>query len=140
MRISIKLDSEKYELKSRLNELRDTLVDEIGLKLSPSSQNIWERHRDEFVDKVNSVEIYWKELRQLREQSKPLGEWVLPLQKLIEINPASYDAMYMLGTIYAEMNDMVNAIKYLKMTVKLSQSKELQEKANKRLFDLGYTI
>lgn len=140
MRISIKLDSEKYELKARLNELRDMLVDEIGLKLSPSSQNIWERHRDEFVDKVNSVEIYWKELRQLRERSKPLGEWVLPLQKLIEINPASYDAMYMLGTIYAEMNDMKNAIKYLKMTVKLSQSKELQEKANKRLFDLGYTI
>ncbi len=140
MRISIKLDSEKYELKARLNELRDTLVDEIGLKLSPSSQNIWERYRDEFVDKVNSVEIYWKELRQLRERSKPLGEWVLPLQKLIEINPASYDAMYMLGTIYAEMNDMENAIKYLKMTVKLSQSKELQEKANKRLFDLGYTI
>lgn len=139
MRISIKLDSEKYELKARLNELRDMLVDEIGLKLSPSSQNIWERHRDEFVDKVNSVEIYWKELRQLRERSKPLGEWVLPLQKLIEINPASYDAMYMLGTIYAEMNDMENAIKYLKMTVKLSQSKELQEKANKRLFDLGYT-
>ena len=140
MRISIKLDSEKYELKARLNELRDTIVDEIGLKLSPSSQNIWERHRDEFVDKVNSVEIYWKELRQLRERNKPLGEWVLPLQKLIEINPASYDAMYMLGTIYAEMNDMENAIKYLKMTVRLSQSRELQEKANKRLFDLGYTI
>lgn len=140
MRISIKLDSEKYELKARLNELRDTLVSEFGLKLYSSSQNIWEHHRDEFVDKVNSVEIYWKQLRQLRERSRPLREWVLPLQKLIEVNPASYDAMYMLGTIYAEMNDMENAIKYLKMTVKLSQSKELQEKADKRLIDLGYAI
>lgn len=140
MRISIKLDSEIYELKARLNELRDTLVSEIGLKLSSASQNIWERHRDEFVDKVNSVEIYWKQLRKLREKNKPLEEWVFPLQKLIEINPASYDAMYMLGTIYSEMHDMENAIKYLKMTMKLSQRKELQEKANKRLLDLGYTI
>lgn len=48
--------------------------------------------------------------------------------------------MYMLGTIYAEINDMENAIKYLKMTMKLSQSKELQEKAKKRLLDLGYAI
>lgn len=140
MRISIKLDSEKYELKARLNELRDTLVSEIGLNQSSSSQNIWERHRDEFVDKVNSVEIYWKQLHQLKEKNKPLKEWVFPLQKLIEINPASYDAMYMLGTIYSEMNDTENAIKYLKMTMKLSQSKELQEKANKRLLDFGYAI
>lgn len=140
MRISIKLDSEKYELNSRLNELRNTLVSELELKISSASQNIWERHRDEFVDKVNSVEIYWKQLRQLREKGKPLGEWVFPLQKLIEINPASYDAMYMLGTIYAEMNDMENAIKYLKMTMKLSPSKELNEKAKKRLLDLGYAL
>ena len=140
MRISIKLDSEKYELKARLNELRDIIVSEIGLELSPFSQNIWERHRDEFVDKVSSVEIYWKQLHQLREKNKPLGEWVFPLQNLIKINPASYDAMLMLGIIYSEMNDKENAIKYLKMVVRLSQSKELQEKANKRLLDLGYTI
>ena len=140
MRISIKLDSEKSELKARLNELRETLVNEVGLKLSLASQNIWERHRDEFVDKVNSMEIYWKQLRQLRERSRPLGEWVLPLQKLIEVNPVSYDAMYMLGTIYAETNDLENAIKYLKMTVRLSQSNELRQKASKRLRDLGYTI
>lgn len=140
MRISIKLDSDKSELKARLNELRDTLASEFDLKLSLSSQNIWERHRDEFVDKVNSMEIYWKQLRQLRERSRPLAEWILPLKKLIEVNPVSYDAMYMLGTIYAETNDIENAIKYLKMTVKLSQSTELQEKANKRLLDLGYTI
>lgn len=140
MRISIKLDSEKYELKARLNELRDIIVSEIGLELSSFSQNIWERHRDEFVDKVSSVEIYWKQLHQLREKNRPLREWVFPLQNLIKINPASYDAMLMLGIIYSEMNDKENAIKYLKMVVRLSQSKELQEKANKRLLDLGYTI
>lgn len=140
MRISIKLDSEKYELKTRLNELRDTLINELELKVPSLAQNTWERHRDEFINKVNSVEIYWKQLRQLKENNKPLREWIFPLQKLIEINPACYDAMYMLGTIYASMNDMENAIKYLKMTVKLSQSNELCERAKKRLFDLGYTI
>lgn len=140
MRISIKLDSEPSELKSRLNELRQILVHELGLASSLASQNIWERHRDEFVDKVNSTEIYWKQLRQLRDKNKPFGEWIFPLKQLIEVNPASYDAMYMLGTIYAETNDIENAIKYLKMTARLSQSIELQEKANKRLEALGYIV
>ena len=140
MDISIKLDSEKYELKTRLNELRDTLISEFEFKSSVAAQNRWELYRDEFVEKVSSVEIYWKQLRQLKERKRPLGEWVLPLQKLIEINPASYDAMYMLGTVYSQMNDTDNAIKYLSMTVKLSQTKELQEKANKRLRDLGYIV
>ena len=140
MDISIKLDTEKYELKSRLSELRDMIMSEFGFKESVSKQNIWERHRDEFIDKVTSIEIYWEQLHQFRKQNRPLGEWVLPLQKLIEINPASYDAMYMLGTIYAEMNDIDNAIKYLKMTVNLSKNKELEDKASKRLFNLGYII
>lgn len=67
MRISIKLDSEKVELKARLNELRDTLANELDLMGGLSQQNIWERHRDEFVDKVNSMDIYWKHLHQLKE-------------------------------------------------------------------------
>lgn len=54
MRISIKLDSEKAELKARLNELKDMLIGEIGLKSSLSSQHIWERHRDRFVDQQNN--------------------------------------------------------------------------------------
>lgn len=140
MRISIKLDSDKYELKTRLNELRRTLISEFGLKESISSQNIWERHRDEFIDKVRSMEIYWKQLRQLREKSRPLEEWITPLKKLIEIDPVSYDAMYMLGVIYAELNDSENAHKYLKMTAKFSKSIELQEKANKKLLNMGYTV
>lgn len=140
MRKSIKLDSEKSELRACLNELRYTLVNDLGLKTSLASQNAWENHRDEFIDTVNSMEIYWKQLRQLKEKGRPLEEWILPLRKLIEVNPASYDAMYMLGTIYAETNDLENGIKYLMMTVKLSQNNELKEKANKRLRDLGYII
>ncbi len=140
MRISIKLDSDKSELKARLNELRDSIMREFGLGTSLSSQNIWERHRDEFIDKVNSTEIYWKDLRQLRDNNRPFVEWTSPLKKLIEMNPFSYDAMYMLGTIYAELNDFENAVKYLKMTATLSNNNELREKANKGLQNLGYSI
>lgn len=137
MHISIKLDSDKAELKSRLNELRSTLIQELKLKNSLSLQNIWEIHRDEFIDKVNSTEIYWKNLRQLKEQNRPLSEWIFPLQKLVEINPFSYDAMYMLGTIYAEINDFENAVKFLKMA---SKSDEFRIKANERLKNIGYII
>lgn len=140
MRISIKLDSESTELRARLNELRDTLMGEFGIKASLASQNIWERHRDEFMDKINVVKVYWKDLRRLRESNRPLGEWIAPLQKLIKANPSSYDAMYMLGTIYAEMKDFDNAVKYLKMTARLSQNNELREKSNNKLVSLGYTI
>lgn len=140
MQISIKLDSDKVELKARLNELRDTLVREFGLGTSLALQNIWERHRDEFIEKVSSMEIYWKQLHQLRESNRPFDEWILPLQRLIEVNPLSYDAVYMLGIIYAEKNDLENAVKYLKIIVNLSQSSELQEKARKRLQDLGYVV
>lgn len=140
MRISIKLDSDKSELKARLNELRDSLMREFGLDTSLSSQNIWERHRDEFIDKVNSTEIYWKVLRQLRDNNRPFIEWVAPLKQVIEINPFNYDAMYILGTVYGELNDFENAVKYFKMTATLSNNNELREKASKRLQNLGYSI
>lgn len=140
MRISIKLDSEKSELKSRLNELRDTLISEFELKQSLSNQNVWECHRDEFVDTISSVEVYWKQLRKLREKKSSWDEWIFPLQRLIEINPVDYDAIYMLGTIYAKLNDVENAIKYLTMIIKLSPRKDLCEDAKKELRDLGYVM
>lgn len=59
---------------------------------------------------------------------------------LIEVNPSSYDAMYMLGTIYTQIGDLDNAVKYLRMTVKLSKSNDLKAKATARLNDLGYTL
>ena len=138
MDISIKLDSDKSELKARLNELRDMLIKELNLE--GSSQNKWERHRDEFVDKMSSMESYWKHLQQLEESNRPFNEWIFPLQKLIEVNPVCYDAMYMSGSIYVEIKDYNNAIKYLKMTERMSQNKELKDKASKRLQELGYTL
>lgn len=140
MRISIKLDSDKRELKARLNELRTKLVEEFDLSTSLSLQNVWECHRDEFVEKVSSTEVYWKSLRELRNKNRPLEEWIVPLKMLIDLNPFSYDAMYMLGSIYAQMNDFDNAVKYLSMTVRLSKSDELKSKSILRLNELGYTI
>lgn len=140
MQISIKLDSAKTELKARLNELRDTIVKEFGIKTSLASQNIWERHRDEFINKVSSMEVYWKEIYQLKENNRPFVEWISPLNNLIRINPLSYDAMYILGTIYAEMNDIENAIKFFKMTATLSKDDELKEKSISNLKKIGYVI
>lgn len=140
MRISIKLDSDKNELKTRLNELKAKLTDEFDLSAASSFQNVWERHRDEFVEKVSSTEVYWKMLRELRDKNSPLIEWIFPLKMLIDVNPSSYDAMYMLGTIYAQMNDFDNAVNYLRMTARLSKSEELKLKASTRLKELGYTI
>ncbi len=141
MQISIKLDSDKSELKARLNELRHTLIQDFGLEDSLASQNIWERHRDEFIEKVTSTEIYWKNLRQLNERNRPLREWIPTLLKLIEANPFSYDAMYMLGIIYAGIPDIENAVKYLKMAATLPQNNdELRMKASEKLQSLGYII
>ena len=53
--IGIKLDSECAELKKRLGELKDSVIDEFEIKALSASR--WERHRDEFIDKVNTVII-----------------------------------------------------------------------------------
>ena len=51
--IGIKLDGAEDELKHRLGELKDTLVSEYSLPVLSSSR--WERHRDEFVRKVQEI-------------------------------------------------------------------------------------
>ena len=51
--IGIKLDSDHAELNQRLNELKDGLIGEFGLNSISASR--WERHRNEFVNKVASV-------------------------------------------------------------------------------------
>lgn len=53
--ISIKLDSETDELRHRLNEFKDSLIDEFNLK--PLSATKWERHREEFISKIREVVI-----------------------------------------------------------------------------------
>lgn len=51
--IGIKLDCEEGELKHRLNELKDTLIEEFHLK--PISLSKWERHRDEFLNTIKVI-------------------------------------------------------------------------------------
>lgn len=51
--IGIKLDSDCTELNQRLNELKDSLIDEFELNSMSASK--WERHRNEFVSKISSV-------------------------------------------------------------------------------------
>lgn len=51
--IGIKLDSDCTELNQRLNELKDSLIDEFELQSLSAAK--WERHRNEFVNKIASV-------------------------------------------------------------------------------------
>lgn len=51
--IGIKLDSDCTELNQRLNELKDSLIEEFELKSLSASK--WERHRNEFVSNVISI-------------------------------------------------------------------------------------
>ena len=140
MQVSIKLDSDISDLRSRLNDFKDLLKLDFDLQPYSIAQNAWERHRDDFINRVTSTEAYWKEIRHLRENNRPFVEWISPLIKLIETNSSSYDAMYMLGTIYEGLGDNKNAIKYLKMVVKLSANSELTEKAVAKLREIGYNI
>lgn len=138
--ISIKLDSNKYELRTRLNDLRNILIDEFGLISSPALQNIWERRRDEFMEKVTSISAIWKQLQLLMDMHKPYNEWIPLLNKLNQIDPNNYDALYILGSVYAAEKDTEQAIKYLKTVVNFAKSVELKEKATVKLRKLGYMI
>ena len=51
--ISIKLDGEKTEVKDRLNQLYDTVVDEFGL--TKKAAIIWEQKRDTFIQAINDI-------------------------------------------------------------------------------------
>lgn len=52
-RISIKLDSDKDELKQRLDEMKDTLTEKFGLiKVSDTK---WEKIREKFIDSINGI-------------------------------------------------------------------------------------
>ncbi len=51
--VSIMLDHDKYEVRDKLNQLRNTLIEEFHVEKTPDS--VWERARDIFIDNVNSV-------------------------------------------------------------------------------------
>lgn len=52
-KIGIKLDSTVEELNHRLNELKDALIVEFGLRVISATR--WERHRNEFVENVERI-------------------------------------------------------------------------------------
>lgn len=52
-KLGISLGGDKDELKFRLGELKDTLIAEFGLR--PISDIKWERHRDEFIKKIDEA-------------------------------------------------------------------------------------
>lgn len=52
-KIGIKLDSTVEELNHRLNELKDALIGEFGLRAISATR--WERHRNEFIANVKKI-------------------------------------------------------------------------------------
>lgn len=52
-KIGIKLDSNVDELNRRLNELKDNLIEEFGLRTISATK--WERHRNEFVESIGKI-------------------------------------------------------------------------------------
>lgn len=67
--IGIKLDSDPTELNQRLNELKDGLIEEFGLKSLSASK--WERHRNEFT---NKIVILAKQIPDKEEEQKTTSE------------------------------------------------------------------
>lgn len=51
--LAIKLGPSSYDLKNRLAELRDIIINTFGLKKLLETR--WETHRDEFIDKTSTV-------------------------------------------------------------------------------------
>lgn len=60
--LGIDLGGDEDELKHRLGELKDTLVSEFNL--TPVSGTKWERHRNEFIGKVNGITAKRKDTAQ----------------------------------------------------------------------------
>lgn len=52
-KIGIKLDSNVDELNHRLNELKDNLIEEFGLRMISATK--WERHRNEFIESISKI-------------------------------------------------------------------------------------
>lgn len=52
-KIGIKLDSNADEVNHRLNELKDNLIEEFGLRTISATK--WERHRNEFVENISKI-------------------------------------------------------------------------------------
>lgn len=67
--IAIKLDNDEDEVKDKLNELYEQLIEEFELKKKPAI--IWEKKRDAFIEKIKSISA--KAVAINPEESKPLS-------------------------------------------------------------------
>lgn len=122
--ISIKLDSSEWELKERLNELKDDLQAEFFLK--PLPQIIWEGCRDDFIKKTQETASLWEQLHWLDEQKRPASEWLFPLMKLESIDPNSFDVLYMSGLQYLQLRDLAKANEYFDRALKVATDEDMR--------------
>jgi hypothetical protein len=67
--IAIKLDNDEDEVKDKLNELYEQLIEEFELKKKPAI--IWEKKRDAFIEKIKSISA--KAVAINPEESQPLS-------------------------------------------------------------------
>ena len=63
MRISIRVEDGEAELRARLDELKDKLREEFGLSSIPFARNRWEEYRNQFIETVKSMNMYWDEIK-----------------------------------------------------------------------------
>lgn len=122
--ISIKLDSAERELKGRMNELYDDLQKHFELKTL--QQIVWEGYRDEFIEKVHKTTSIWEHLRYLKEKNRPASEWILPLNQLVDMDPEGFDALYILGIKYSQVENAAKAAEYLGRAEKAAWNEEMQ--------------
>lgn len=135
-RISIKLDAQENELKDKLNGLKDTLRDEFSLL--PIKETVWETYRDEFITKVQKTASLWAKLRWLKENEKPASSWISSLNQLLDLDPNSFDVLYMLGVQYSLTGDTTEAIIYLRKAELVAPDKIMREKVNHMIQNLTY--
>lgn len=138
MRISIKIDGQVTELNQRLDELKNIIRSEFGMTSVPFAQNRWEEYRNNFIMTSKSINTYWDQIKRLRDNGSPIEDLIDPLKRLLKASPTSYDAMYLLGRVYIELEDIDNAISCLNAVLKYEKTGELHNMANKMLRSLGY--
>lgn len=130
LRVGIKLDSDPSELKGRLNEVREALMKEFSLT---GTTNAWERQRDNFVNKLNSPQLYWDILKKTSDN----GEDRIPvLLRLLKVNPDAYDAKYLLGRAYESIGDYEDAQRTYRDVFVNAPNHEIKSIAEKRILEL----
>lgn len=98
-KIGLKLDSDKHETKTRLNQLRENLVTEFELPYGNDSK--WERHRDEFFDKIKNI----MEENNLEVSKREMSDEIRTTQKL------SVESIELLKNASQDPNGMILKVK-----------------------------